>query len=84
MTKFTAAFPELETEQALDQYYLDFHPEFEKDTDKAIVNFWKDILPAYQEQVQCSFVLDTKRAVEDFTLHDRVPMALETVVEHCM
>ena len=49
-----------------------------------MVKFWKDVLSNYQSNVTKSFKINIGQAMNDLTVHDRVPVAIPTIVQKFM
>ena len=82
LKNFIKSYAELDSQDSLHELYLECTDEDLEDSQ--IVKFWKEMLSSYQSKVTKSFKINLGQAMNDLTVHDRVPVAIPTVVVRFM
>lgn len=78
---FISAYDEFSSEEKLHKYYLSLDEDSESPSNKAVYDFWRDVMANYQATVSKSFSFNKAQLVKDLTLFDRIPVALDKVIE---
>lgn len=76
LNQFIRAYSEFDREENLHKYYL----QYEDESQNYLLQFWSDVIHQYQVNVSKSFTINLAQLTKDFTLHERVPVALPSVI----
>ena len=77
--KYIDQKPEFRTEETLNLYYRAFEDTGDEDEEQ-MLDFWKQTIYEYAHSVECKFGVKVDQLVKRFTLYDRIPCGLPSVM----